>query len=155
MRTVTGWLIAMLLVSAALMACGSGALEGMQATAPAQAAAAPSTHPTPNPTPASAPAAAAAPSTSPVAGPPAPAAAPTPVYRALLFTGLPVGVYPTHLHSICNGGQAFHIAVLQTLVVSAGGMGSVSVPSSYFGRGLCVIVYTNANLTRVLTTRHI
>jgi hypothetical protein len=61
----------------------------------------------------------------------------------------------THLHSICNGGQAFHITVLPNLGVRAGGAGAISVPSSYFGRGLCVIVYANVNLTRVLTTRRI
>lgn len=73
----------------------------------------------------------------------------------MFFSGLPAGDYPTHLHSACNGSQAFHITVLDTLDVGAGGSGSVAVPSSYFGRGLCVIVYANASLSRVLTTQRI
>ena len=72
----------------------------------------------------------------------------------VVFTGLPAGTYPVHLHSACNGSQQFHITVLQSLVVS-GGSGSIAVPSGYFGRGLCVIVYTSPSLARVLTTRHI
>jgi hypothetical protein len=70
------------------------------------------------------------------------------------FAGLPSGSYVTHLHSICNGAQSFHITVLQTLVVSAGG-GTIQVPSGYFGRGLCVIVYSSPSLTSVLATKRI
>ena len=72
-----------------------------------------------------------------------------PVY----FTGLPRGTYATHLHSACSGRQSFHILVLESLAVGTRGAGAIQVPSSYFGRGLCVIVYANASLTRVLTTR--
>ena len=73
----------------------------------------------------------------------------------MFFSGLPAGTYVTHLHSACNGSQTFHITVLQSLAVGGGGSGSIEVPSSYFGRGLCVIVYANASLTSVLTTQHI
>jgi hypothetical protein len=44
--------------------------------------------------------------------------------------------------------------VLQSLVVRQGA-GAISVPSGYFNRGLCVIVYTSPTLTRVLTTKRI
>jgi hypothetical protein len=73
---------------------------------------------------------------------------------AVGFTGLPSGSYITHLHSICNGSQSFHITVLQTLVIR-GGSGSIQVPSGYFGRGLCVIVYGTPSLSSVLATRRI
>jgi hypothetical protein len=70
------------------------------------------------------------------------------------FSGIPNGSYVTHLHSICNGTQSFHITVLQTLVVR-GGRGTMQVSSGYFGRGLCVIVYASPALTKVLTTRRL
>jgi hypothetical protein len=70
------------------------------------------------------------------------------------FAGLRAGSYVTHLHSMCSGSQAFHIAVLETLVVR-GGSGTIQVPSGYFGRGLCVIVYGTPSLSTVLTTRRI
>ncbi|MHB8500563.1 MAG: hypothetical protein ACYDHE_06390 [Candidatus Acidiferrales bacterium] len=71
------------------------------------------------------------------------------------FPGLSPGAYPTHLHSECNGSQSYHILVLQTLVVGGAGAGTIQVPSAYFGRGLCIIVYTSPSLTRVYTTRRI
>jgi len=71
------------------------------------------------------------------------------------FFGQPAGTYPVHLHSACNGTQKFHLTVLQGLSVGGDGSGSIEVPSSYFGRGMCVIVYTNTALSRVLTTREI
>lgn len=70
------------------------------------------------------------------------------------FAGLPAGTYPVHVHSICSGSQAFHIAVMPSLVVRAG-TGTVAVPSGYFGRGLCLIVYSSPALTGVLATRPI
>ena len=73
----------------------------------------------------------------------------------VFFSGLPAGTYATHLHSACNGSQNFHVTVLDSVVVGASGSGSIAVPSGYFGRGLCVIVYANPALTRVLTTRAI
>jgi hypothetical protein len=72
----------------------------------------------------------------------------------VVFSGLRNGTYPVHLHSVCSGLQEFHITVLQSLVVT-GGAGAVVVPSGYFGRGLCVIVYSSPSLTSVLTTRRI
>jgi len=68
------------------------------------------------------------------------------------FSRLPSGTFPTHLHSRCSGSQSFHITVLQSLVVRAG-TGTIQVSSAYFGRGLCVIVYSSPTLSRVLTTR--
>lgn len=78
-----------------------------------------------------------------------------PTTMPVFFSALPAGTFTTHLHSICNGSQNFHVTVLDNLVVGASGSGSIEVPSGYFGRGLCVIVYANAALTRVLTTRSI
>ena len=80
-----------------------------------------------------------------------PAAAPNTV--PVTFTGMQAGSYPTHLHSRCSGSASFHITVLQTLVVGAGGEGTIQVPSSYFDRGLCVIVYSGSSLTKVVATR--
>jgi hypothetical protein len=45
--------------------------------------------------------------------------------------------------------------VLNDLRVSSSGRGSIEVPRSYFGRGLCVIVYANASATMVLAARPI
>jgi hypothetical protein len=83
------------------------------------------------------------------------AAGVAPASVAVTFSGLPEGTYPVHLHSICSGRNSFHISVLQSLVVSSGGGGSIEVPRSYFGRGLCLIVYTSPALSAVLTTRPI
>ncbi len=60
-----------------------------------------------------------------------------------------------HVHSRCNGNQAFHIVVVESLRVTAMGTGAIEVPRGYFGRGLCLIVYANPSLSAVLTTRRI
>lgn len=78
-----------------------------------------------------------------------------PASRPVSFFGLPAGTYPVHLHSVCSGAQNFHVTVVHSLSVGSGGSGSIVVPSSYFGRGLCVIVYSSNALSRVLTTRRI
>ena len=72
----------------------------------------------------------------------------------VVFSGLATGTFPVHLHSRCSGSQQFHVTVLQSLVVRQG-RGVISVPSGYFGRGLCLIVYTSPTLSRVLATRTI
>src|SRR5690348_13393852 len=141
MRKVLLFLLTSLV--AATMACGRAAEQASPPSAvPSASASASST---------------ASPSTSPTAipSPTPPQPAPTPATRQVFFSALPAGRYITHLHSICSGAQNFHITVLQTLVIAAGGTGSISVSSAYFGRGLCVIVYANASLSRVLTTRRI
>jgi hypothetical protein len=74
---------------------------------------------------------------------------------AVAFSGLAAGTYPVHLHSRCYGSQSFHIAVVETLQITSGGTGSIYVPTSYFGRGLCLIVYTSRLLSAVLKTRPI
>ena len=84
-----------------------------------------------------------------------PAAAPAPTSIAVSFSELPGGTYPVHLHSICSGRQTFHITVVQSLAVGLSGRGTIYVPSGYFGRGLCLIVYTSSSLSAVLTTRPI
>jgi hypothetical protein len=83
---------------------------------------------------------------------------PTPRWPSALpvaFSHVPPGTYAVHLHSICNGGQAYHIAYLPNLVVGASHSGQVVVPTSDFGRGWCVIVYSNASLQVVLVTQRI
>ena len=92
------------------------------------------------------------PSPSPSAADPPKARAPATI--GVRFTGVPAGTFPTHVHSVCSGSQTFHITVVQSLAASAGS-GTIQVPSGYFGRGLCLIVYTNSSLSRVLTTRPI
>src|SRR5690348_4691216 len=121
-----------------LMACGS--TQGPTSSAPSPSMSSPS------------PSATALPSPSPSPSPAAPA--PRPSAYPVAFSGLPNGTYPVHLHSACNGSQQFHITVLQSLVVRQGA-GAISVPAGYFGRGLCVIVYSSPALARVLTTRRI
>jgi hypothetical protein len=94
---------------------------------------------------------------SPAPDSPAPtvAAAAAPTTIAVSFRGLPAGTYPVHVHSICSGRQNFHITIVQSLGVGSDGAGTIDVPSSYFGRGLCLIVYTSSSLSAVLTTRPI
>jgi hypothetical protein len=118
---------------------------------------------------ASSPQSLAAPSPSPsIAAPteappsPTPSPSPTPASSAtqeavgaVTFGGLPMGSFPVHLHSVCDGRQNFHITVLGTLVVNSSGQGTISVPDGYFGRGLCVIVYGNTALSTVIATRTI
>jgi len=90
------------------------------------------------------------PSPSPKPKPPRPSP-----YKAVAFVGLRPGTYEVHLHSRCDGNQSFHILVLPSLRVAMSGSGSIEVPRGYFGRGLCVIVYANTTLSRVLTMRAI
>jgi hypothetical protein len=95
------------------------------------------------------------PSPSPAAPPSASPAVVQPSMVAVAFSGLHGGTYPVHLHSRCSGSQSFHLTVLETLQITSAGTGSINVPSSYFGRGLCLIVYTSRSLSAVLTTRQI
>jgi hypothetical protein len=128
-----------------VQACG--APPGLSAAPSPTAVHSPSAQPTPTLIP--------SPSPSPTPPPAKPEPAPVvPASRPVAFYGLPAGTYPVHLHSVCSGAQNFHVTVVQSLSVS-GGSGSIQVPSSYFGRGLCVIVYSSNALSRVLTTRSI
>jgi len=95
------------------------------------------------------------PTTLPPTAPPSPRPTQPSATVAVAFSGLRPGTYAAHLHSRCSGNQSFHITVLQSLRVAIGGRGSIEVPRSYFGRGLCVIVYSNTSLSRVLATRAI
>ena len=78
-----------------------------------------------------------------------------PTSVAVFFSGLRSGTYPVHVHSRCNGSRSFHIVVVQSLRIGSTGSGYIEVASSYFGRGLCLIVYTSSSLSAVLTTRPI
>jgi hypothetical protein len=60
-----------------------------------------------------------------------------------------------HVHSRCNGNQAFHVITIESLRVTSMGTGAIEVPRGYFGRGLCLIVYANPSLSAVLATRSI
>jgi Cu/Zn superoxide dismutase len=108
--------------------------------------------PAPSPTP--------TPTSTPTA-PPTPTAAPTPTggtasqTKVVTFAGLAPGAYPVHVHSRCDGRQAFHITGLDNLVINRQGQGGVVVPNADFGKGWCVIVYTNASLQNVLAARTI
>lgn len=92
---------------------------------------------------------------SPSPAKPATATVPRSSTTVVNFSDLKAGTYPVHIHSRCDGRQSFHITVVQSLRVGAGGSGSIGVPSSYFGRGLCLIVYATPSLYAVLTTRPI
>ena len=78
-----------------------------------------------------------------------------PASIAVFFSGLRSGTYPVHVHSRCSGSPSFHIVVVQSLRVGSIGSGAIQVASSYFGRGLCLIVYSSPSISAVLTTRAI
>jgi hypothetical protein len=84
---------------------------------------------------------------------PTPLAAPTSI--AVTFSHLPPGNYQVHLHAICSGQQGYHLAYLPNLVVGAGHAGQIQVPAGDFGRAWCVIVYSDAVHSIVLTTQRI
>jgi hypothetical protein len=100
-----------------------------------------------------------APTSQPASPPPSPvsvaAALALPSDVAVAFSGLHAGFFPVHVHSRCRGNQAFHIVVVESLRVTSMGTGSIEVPRGSFGRGLCLIVYSNRSLSMVLTTRPI
>jgi hypothetical protein len=122
-----------------LVACSSATTESSRPESALQASAAPSP-------------AALPPSPSPLS---AGAVLAPPAVVAVTFSGLPRGAYPVHVHSRCNGSQAFHIITVGELQIASTGTGAVGVPRGYFGRGLCLIVYTSPSLSAVLTTRPI
>jgi hypothetical protein len=135
-----------------LVSCGSlpeAAQAAPSRPATPSASAAPVSVPTPLP------------STAPIAVaatplPPAPTDLPAQASEfTVAFQGLRPGTYPVHLHSICNGRQAYHLAYLPNLSISAMGTGSVSVPAMDFGHGWCVVVYANSALTAVAAYRTI
>lgn len=82
-----------------------------------------------------------------------PPAAPQPSSYAIGFSGLAPGSYPVHVHSACNGSQAFHLATLGRLSVGMSRTGTVTVPAMYVGEGLCLIVYGSPSLTTVVAVR--
>jgi Cu/Zn superoxide dismutase len=84
-----------------------------------------------------------------VDAPPPPAAAP----GTLLFSGLPPGAFPVHVHAVCNATQAYHLSVLAPLLVDSHGSGGISVPAANLAHGWCAIVYSDAGLRRVLAER--
>ena len=78
-----------------------------------------------------------------------------PLELPVAFSHLPPGTYTVHLHAICNGRQAFHLAYLPDLLVGPNHTGQVLVPTADFGRGHCVIVYADAVRNIVLVTQPI
>lgn len=85
---------------------------------------------------------------------PTPSAPPT-SSTTVAFSHLPPGTYQVHLHAICSGQQGYHLAYLPNLVVGSGHVGQIQVPAADFGRGWCVIVYSDAVHSIVLTTQRI
>ncbi len=81
--------------------------------------------------------------------------APAPSPTTVTFSHLPPGTYEVHLHAICNGEQGYHLAYLPNLFVGAGHTGQIHLPARDFGRGWCVIVYSDAVHNIVLTTQPI
>jgi hypothetical protein len=132
-----------------LTACGTVASRPALQPSPS-----PTASPTPSPSPSPSPTASPTPSPSPNPSPSASPQAQAPSSTSVTFAGLPNGSYVAHLHSICNGAQSFHITVLQELTVR-GGTGTIQVPSGYFGRGLCVIVYGTPSLATVIAVKRI
>jgi hypothetical protein len=151
-----GWLSLLALL---LLACGPQSTAVQAAPAgPAPALSTPVSAPTtePIPVPASTPTPAPT-EASPPPGPAAPPAPPAPPPDSYFvnFGGLAPGIYPVHLHRVCNGGQGYHLAYLPYLSVSAAGSGGIAVPARDFGRGWCVIVYANRAATVVAAVRPI
>jgi hypothetical protein len=133
-------LIAAALLLLTAQACSSGVAASLTPPSPPTVLISPSPSPSPSETP-------------PLAATLKPSLAPTSI--AVFFSGLRGGTYPVHVHSRCNGSRTFHIVVVQSLRIGSTGSGAIEVPTSYFGRGLCLIVYTSSSLSAVLTTRPI
>ena len=133
-----------------LLACGAAATAAPTAAAPppTSSAAVPATAVT-DPLPSALPVLPPPPTLAP-----APSPTPPPEYQLVGFTGLASGSYPAHVHAICNGRQRYHIAYLPDLSVAAGS-GALEVPTAYFGKGWCVIVYANRAATAVAAYRSI
>ncbi|HSS94620.1 MAG TPA: hypothetical protein VLR46_11595 [Candidatus Dormibacteraeota bacterium] len=92
----------------------------------------------------------------PVVASVAPPAAVVASSRGLVtFAHLTPAAYEVHLHAICSGQQGYHLAYLPQLVVGSAHTGSIQVPAADFGRGWCVIVYSDPVRSIVLTTRPI
>ncbi len=85
---------------------------------------------------------------------PTPSAPPT-SSTTVAFSHLPPGTYQVHLHAVCSGQQGYHLAYLPNLVVGAGHTGQIQVPAADLGRGWCLIVYSDAVHSIVLTTQRI
>jgi hypothetical protein len=144
-RWVLGTSIALLCLTMQPACTSTAPATSGRAASVASVSSSPSPPPPPSPSP----------SPSPAASPSASPAVVQPSMVAVAFSGLHGGTYPVHLHSRCSGSQSFHLTVLETLQITSAGTGSIYVPSSYFGRGLCLIVYTSRSLSAVLTTRQI
>jgi len=119
----------------ALLACGSP--RAAPVAAPPQATAAPDVMPTP---------AIAAPAPV-IAVPEAP-----PGQMSVGLGPLAPGTYTVHLHTICNGGPAFHITTIGFVQASRP---ALTLTSGDLGRGWCLVVYTDPSATRVVTYRPI
>jgi hypothetical protein len=150
---VARYLVISLLLAAVLtVSCGTAPVH----TADVQALTAIPASPSPSSTPSLAPVA-SDPTPTPAAppAPPTPSAASQPSSYPFTFSGLPTGSFPVHVHSACNGSQAFHLATLGSLFVGMSRSGTVTVPAMYVGEGLCLIVYANPSLTSVLSVRRV
>lgn len=92
----------------------------------------------------------------PVAAPLSHVKAPSPPSALPIgFSNVPPGTYAVHLHSMCSGRQTYHLAYLPDLAVGSAHTGQILVPAADFGRGWCVIVYSDAARNVVLATHAI
>ncbi|HEX6348214.1 MAG TPA: hypothetical protein VF160_02350 [Candidatus Dormibacteraeota bacterium] len=82
-----------------------------------------------------------------------PAPAPAPASLTATLGPLAPGTYTVHLHTICNGGPAFHITTIGFVRVGPDGGAAVTLPAGDFGKGWCLVVYTDPSATRVVTYR--
>ena len=89
---------------------------------------------------------------APVIAAPAIAAAAAPADLTVTLGPLAPGTYTVHLHTICNGAPAFHIT---TLGFVRGGQPMLTLPAADFGKGWCLVVYSDPSATRVVAYRPI
>jgi hypothetical protein len=146
------FVIPLLLAAALAASCGTAPVH----TAAVQTVTAAPASPPPSSTPSLAPLAIdTTPTPAAPPAPPTPSAASQPSSYGFTFSGLPPGSYPVHVHSACNGSQAFHLATLGSLAIGMSRSGTVTVPAMYVGEGLCLIVYANPSLTSVMSVRRV
>jgi hypothetical protein len=86
---------------------------------------------------------------APVILAPAPA---LPAQMTVSLGALAPGTYTVHLHTICNGGTAFHITTLGFVNASEP---VLTLPAGDFGKGWCLVLYTDPSATKVVTYRPI
>src|SRR5205814_4523644 len=85
-----------------------------------------------------------------IAAPARPQAPAVPTQMTVSLGALGAGTYTVHLHTICNGGTAFHIT---TIGFVSGSQPVLTLPAADFGKGWCLVVYTDPSATKVVAYR--